>query len=61
MLWSFFIPGKQMQCGLRGLGVLAALAGITFSMHFANTTEVPETPDKEPTGFKSDSTDLHLE
>jgi hypothetical protein len=43
------------------LGAAAALVGIVLSTYFAETTEVPETPDKELTGFKSDTTDLHLE
>jgi hypothetical protein len=32
-----------------------------MSVYFASTTEVPETSDKQPAGFKSDTTDLHLE
>jgi hypothetical protein len=32
---------------LRGVAAFAALAGILLSNHFSDTTEVPETPDKE--------------
>ena len=59
--WSFIVDGKFTQWALRGAAVAAALAGAGLSAHYANTTEVPETPDEEPTGFKSDATDPHLE
>jgi hypothetical protein len=32
-----------------------------LSRHFANKPEVADTPDKEPTGFKSDLTGIHLQ
>jgi hypothetical protein len=47
--WSFFVDGKHVQWALRGAAVAAALAGAGLSMHFSNTTEVPESPDKKPT------------
>jgi hypothetical protein len=59
--WSFIADGKPLQWTLRGAAAAVALAAIGLSAYFANTNEVPETPDKEPTGFKSDTTDLHLE
>ena len=46
---------------LRIAAAVAALIGIALSVYFAATAEDPETPEKEPTGFKNDSTDLHLE
>jgi hypothetical protein len=58
---SFTVDSKSLQWTLRGIAVVAALAGMFLSVHFANTTEVPETPDKDPTGFKNDSTSFHLE
>lgn len=61
LLWSFFVPNKSLQWTLRGIATVLALTGIAFSVHFGSTTEVPETPDKEPTGFKNNSTDLRLE
>ncbi len=61
LVCSFVVEGKQLQWGLRGVAALAALAGVGLSFYFANTTEVPETPDKEPTGFKGDITSVHLE
>jgi len=59
--WSFIVDGKTASWTIRGIAVVVMLASIWVSTYFAETTEVPETPDKEPTGFKSDSTDLHLE
>jgi hypothetical protein len=61
LVWSFTVAGRTTQWTLRGMAVFAALAGFALSTHFSDTTEVPETPDKEPTGFKNDTTDLHLE
>ena len=61
LVWSFTVEGKTVQWTLRGVAASAALAGILLSTYFSDTTEVPETPDKEPTGFKNDTTDLHLE
>lgn len=61
LIWSFTVEGRKLQWELRGLGALAAAIGIGFSVYFGNKTQVPETPDTEPTGFKSDATDLHLE
>ena len=61
LIWSFFAPGKYLPWTLRGVAAALVLTGIAFSVHFGSITEVPETPDKEPTGFKNDSTDLHLE
>jgi len=59
--WSFTVQGKTPQWSLRGLAAVMALVGLGLSIHFANTTEGPEPPDKGPTGFKNNSTDLHLE
>jgi hypothetical protein len=60
LICSFLAEGKHLEWTLRIVAVIVAIAGFVFSVHFANTTEVPETPDKEPTGFKSDITDIHL-
>jgi hypothetical protein len=61
LIWSFTIDGKTLQWTLRGVAALAAFAGVGLSVYFSGSTEVPEKPDKEPTGFKNKSTDLHLE
>jgi hypothetical protein len=47
LTWSFTVAGKTVQWTLRGVAAFAALAGILLSNHFSDTTEVPETPDKE--------------
>jgi hypothetical protein len=61
LIWSFTADGKALQWAFRGVAVTFAIAGLCLWNYFANTTEVPETPDKEPTGFKSDTTGLHLQ
>jgi hypothetical protein len=61
LIWSFTVDGKHLQWTLRGIAAIAAIVGIGLSVFFADKTEVPETPDKEPTGFKSDITSIHLE
>ena len=60
LISSFTVDGKNLQWALRAVAAIGAIAGLGISAYFANTTEVPETPDKEPTGFKSDTTSLHL-
>jgi cell division protein FtsW (lipid II flippase) len=60
-IWSFTVDGKTLQWTLRGTAIFAAVVGLGLSAFFANTTEVPETPDKEPTGLKNNTTSLHLE
>jgi hypothetical protein len=60
-IWSFTVDGKTLQWTLRGVAVLAGVLGLALSVYFAGTTEVPEASDKEPTGFKNDTTSLHLE
>jgi hypothetical protein len=57
---SFSAETVRLQWWLRGLAAVAALIGIGLSVYFADSTEVSETPDKEPTGFKSKLTDLNL-
>jgi hypothetical protein len=61
LIWSFTVARKTLEWTLRGVAGLCAIAGYGLSAYFANTTEVPETGDKEPTGFKNKTTDLHLE
>jgi hypothetical protein len=61
LFWSFTVDIKHMQWSLRAVAVAAAVAGAAFSVYFAGQTEVPEDSSKEPTGFKNDTTDLHLE
>ncbi len=61
LIWSFTIQGRSLQWTLRGIAVLTVVACSLASSHFANTTEVPETPDREPTGFKNHTTSLNLE
>jgi hypothetical protein len=60
LTWSFFADGRTLQWTLRGAAGFVVLLAAGLSTYFASTTEVPETPDEEPTGFKNDSTDLHL-
>ncbi len=59
--WSFTVTPGPVLWTLRIAAAVAALIGIALSVYFAATAEDPETPEKEPTGFKNDSTDLHLE
>jgi hypothetical protein len=61
LLWSFFVPDRRHQWILRGVAAFGAIVSIYISTHFAATDEVEETPEKEPTGSKNDTTDLHLE
>ena len=62
LLLLSFAGGTQLfHWCLRAAAAVAALCGFWLSSHFADTTEVPQTPDKEPTGFKNNSTELHLE
>lgn len=61
LFWSFMVSSKSIKWELRTVALAAALLGIGLSVYFANTHEVPDLPDKEPTGFKNDATDLHLE
>ena len=61
LIWSFTVEGKTLQWTLRGFAALVAIAGLSLSVYFTNTTEVPEGSDKEPTGFKNDITSIHLE
>jgi hypothetical protein len=61
LICSFMVEGMHLQWKLRGVAALAVVAGVGLSFYFANTAEVPETADKEPTGFKSDTTSIHLE
>lgn len=60
VLLSFTSMESRMQWTLRGAAAATILTGLGLSAYFANTTEVPETPAEEPTGFKSNATDLHL-
>src|SRR6266568_799185 len=60
LLWSFTVDGKTQQWTLRGIAALAAIASIGLSNYFSNSTEVPESAAKEPTGFKNDVTSIHL-
>ena len=55
------VESKSIQWSLRAAAALFAIAGIVLSSYFEDKTEVPETPDKEPTGFKNDVTTIHLE
>jgi hypothetical protein len=61
LAWSFTVDTKHLQWTLRGVAIAAAIAGIALSVYFAGRTEVPEDSNEEPTGFKNDNTDLHLE
>lgn len=61
LIWSFTAEGRSLQWTLRGVAALAAIVGIGLSVNFGNPTEVPESPDKEPSGFKNDLTNIHLE
>jgi len=61
LAWSFTVISKNLQWTLRGIGIFAALVGLGLSVYFAGADEVSEDSAKEPTGFKNDSTDLHLE
>jgi len=61
LIWSFTVSGRLLVWSLRGSTVAAMLLGVGLSVYFANTTEVPETTEKEPTGFKSDITSIHIE
>jgi hypothetical protein len=61
LIWSFTVEGKNMQWSLRGVAIAAGITGLVLSVYFAGSTEVPEESDKEPTGFKNDTTGLHLE
>jgi hypothetical protein len=60
LIWSFTADGKSLQWTLRAVAAIGAIAGLGISAYFANTTEVPQIPDKEPSGFKSGTTSLHL-
>ncbi|MGA7860074.1 MAG: hypothetical protein WCA11_19195, partial [Terracidiphilus sp.] len=60
LIWSFTVEGRNLQWTLRGVAALAIVAGFGLSACFASTDEVNETSNQEPTGFKNDSTDLHL-
>jgi hypothetical protein len=60
-IWSFTIQNRVSEWTLRVVALAAGIAGTVASDHFASTTEVPETPDVEPTGFKNSTTRLHLE
>jgi hypothetical protein len=55
------VEGRSLEWALRGVAALAAVVGFSLSAYFANTKEISETPDKEPTGFKNDTTGIHLE
>lgn len=61
LIWSFMVEGRSLEWALRGVAALAAVVGFSLSAYFANTKEISETPDKEPTGFKNDTTGIHLE
>jgi hypothetical protein len=61
LIWSFTLGGKTLQWTLRCVAITSGLLGLGMSVYFASMTEVPETSDKQPAGFKSDTTDLHLE
>ncbi len=61
LIWSFTVEDRRLQWTLRGVAIATALAGLVLSVKFAGTTEIPEDPNKEPTGFKNDATNLHLE
>jgi hypothetical protein len=60
-IWSFTVEGKHLQWTLRGVAIAAVVAGMALSGWFAGRTEVPEDSNGEPTGFKNDTPDLHLE
>jgi hypothetical protein len=60
-IWSFTVAGKAVEWTLRSVAAFCLIAGYGLSAYFGNTTEVPETSDKEPTGFKNKTTELHLE
>jgi hypothetical protein len=61
LIWSFAVPGTSLQWTLRAVALVVALAGLGLASYFAGTPEVSEAPAKEPTGFKNDTTSLHLE
>jgi hypothetical protein len=61
LIWSFTVAGKTLQWEIRGAAIVAVLIGLGLSAYFTNATEAPDTTDKEPTGFKNNSTSLHLE
>jgi hypothetical protein len=61
IIWSFTHQDKSVQWTLRGIAAVFACLGLWLANRFASMTEVEDTPDKEPTGFKNDSTGLHLE
>jgi len=58
LYWSFTLQEKNFQWALRGLSVLAMLAALILSAYFANTPEVSEATDGEPTGFKNKLTNI---
>ena len=43
------------------MAIATAVTGVVLSAYFAGQTEVPEDSNEEPTGFKNDTTDLHLD
>ncbi|MEI9969246.1 MAG: hypothetical protein WDM87_11730 [Terracidiphilus sp.] len=60
LFWSFFAQGKFLPWTLRGVAIALALTGLILSLRFASPNEASEARDKEPTGFKKDTTDLDL-
>jgi hypothetical protein len=58
---SFLKHGTSLQWVFFGIAMVAFHSGLGFSCHFANRPEVSEKSTKEPTGFKTDITSLHLE
>lgn len=61
VLYSFTAISKHRRWELVGLAVVAAITGLVLSAYFANTSEVPETPTENASGFKNKMSDLHID
>ncbi len=60
LFWSFVAAAPGLRLGLRVAAAAAAVGGIVLSACYGEKTEVDETPADKVTGFKNDTTDLHL-
>jgi hypothetical protein len=61
LLLAFTSRTPTARWCLIAVSAVVGISGLLLASHFAETTEVPETADKEPTGFKNNTTELHLE
>jgi hypothetical protein len=58
--WSHHVEGKALEWTFRGGAFLFLILGGILPSYFAKADEVSDTLDREPTGFKSNLTALHL-